>query len=332
MWTPIITVDKQFQVGRNQDVKVVRRQYPLTPCAAITIHKSQGSSLGEAVVSFSGKRAPGPHMVYVALSRVTHLSGLHLLDFNKSHIKVDDKVKEEMKRLRSSRRIQFLRNKLLLCENRVVIACHNIRSLHKHHKDIMEDSLLHGIDVLIILESWLIQTDLTDDYQLTDFPFVIRLDSKMQKDVYNRPHGGIVVFSKLNTTLKAEIKKGKSHIIVLEIAPTQDSVVNVVVVYKHQSTKIVQFLDVLEEALSLCSQQNDTVLLGDFNIDLLKPSNDKHTLSYVLTARHSFESIIKKETTDYHTCLDHIYSTMANNNGDVAETYWSDHKITWISI
>jgi len=332
LWTPILTVDKQFQVGRNQDVKVIRRQYPLAPCAGITIHKSQGCSLDEAVISFSGKRAPGPHMVYVALSRVTHLSGLHLLDFNASHIKVDEKVKEEMARLRTSRQIQIPRNKLLLCENKVIIACHNIRSLHKHHKDILSDSILPGIHVLIILESWLIQTDLTDDYELPGFPFVIRMDFDRQRDVHSRPHGGIVVFSKITTRLIAQIKRGQTHLVVLEIAPTTDSVINVIVVYKHHMTKMVQFLEVLEEALSLCLLQNSTVLLGDFNIDSLKITNDGNTLSNILTSRYSLRSMIKKETTDYHSCLDHIYCNVDNTIADVAETWWSDHKISWIAL
>ena len=228
-----MTVDKQFQVGKNQDVKVIRRQYPLTPCAALTIHKSQGSSLGEAVVSFSGKRAPGTHMVYVALSRVTQLLGLHLLDFSKSHIKTEEKVKEEMKRLRTSRQIHFLGEKHVHDENKLIIASLNTRSLHKHHKDIMGDSVLKAIHVLVILESWLIQTDKTDDYCLPDFPFMIRLDVGSQRGSLSRPHGGIVVYSKTNTVLKAEIKRGKSHIVILEITKSNDSVLNVAVIYRH---------------------------------------------------------------------------------------------------
>ena len=332
LWTPVLTVDKQFQVGRNQDVKVIRRQYPLTPCAALTIHKSQGSSLGEAVVSFSGKRAPGAHMVYVALSRVTHLLGLHLLDFSKSHIKTDEKVKEEMKRLRTSRQIHFLGEKLVHDENKLIIASLNTRSLHKHHKDIMGDSVLKAIHVLVILESWLIQTDKTDDYCLPDFPFMIRLDIGNQRHSFSRPHGGIVVYSKINTVLKAEIKRGKSHIVILEITKSNDSVLNVAIIYRHHSTKIEQFINMLEESLCTCSQQNDRVILGDFNIDRLKSSADKKTLLNFLESRNSLKSVINKETTDFHTCIDHIYSNVEDCVGDVAETYWSDHKFTWISL
>ncbi|WAR00546.1 LOW QUALITY PROTEIN: PIF1-like protein, partial [Mya arenaria] len=95
-WTPIIVVDRQFQV-------VVRRQFPLKPAAAMTIHKAQGMSMPEVAVSFQGRVQT--HMVYVALTRVTSLLGLYLLDLNSKKITVDKKVVEEMRRLRKDRQM-----------------------------------------------------------------------------------------------------------------------------------------------------------------------------------------------------------------------------------
>ena len=66
---------------------------------AITIHKSQGLSVRTAIVD-AGPTNFGPGMVYVALSRVTSLSGLHLIDLNKAKITCDHKAIEEYNRLR----------------------------------------------------------------------------------------------------------------------------------------------------------------------------------------------------------------------------------------
>jgi len=49
------------------------------PAFAITIHKCQGLSLQTAILD-AGPATFGPGMIYVGLSRVTSLRGLHLID------------------------------------------------------------------------------------------------------------------------------------------------------------------------------------------------------------------------------------------------------------
>ena len=43
-WTPVKPVTTQFAVGRNRAAQVIRRQFPLRPAAAKTIHRSQGDT------------------------------------------------------------------------------------------------------------------------------------------------------------------------------------------------------------------------------------------------------------------------------------------------
>ena len=76
-WVPILEVTRQF---RKHQVQVLRRQFPLRPSAAKTIHRCQRDILNEAVVDLpSSKRE---HMHYVALSRLKSISGLHILNLN----------------------------------------------------------------------------------------------------------------------------------------------------------------------------------------------------------------------------------------------------------
>lgn len=82
-WTPIKPVTAQFAVERNRTAQVVRKQFPLRPAAAKTIHRSQGDTETRIVVNFNTRRAI-PHVHYVGLSRVTTIEGLYITDLCES--------------------------------------------------------------------------------------------------------------------------------------------------------------------------------------------------------------------------------------------------------
>ena len=65
-WTLIKPITTQFAVGRNQTVQVVRKQFPLRPAAAKTIHQAQGDTKRKIVVNLNRRRAI-PHIHYVGL-------------------------------------------------------------------------------------------------------------------------------------------------------------------------------------------------------------------------------------------------------------------------
>ena len=43
-WTPIKPVTMQFAVGKTKSAQVVRKQFPLRPASAKTVHRSQGDT------------------------------------------------------------------------------------------------------------------------------------------------------------------------------------------------------------------------------------------------------------------------------------------------
>ncbi len=77
-------------ISRGKGSKVVRFQYPLVLAWAGTIHSSQGRTLQKLVVSFDNMFAKG--QAYVALSRVTSSSGLHILNLNPRRIYCDESI------------------------------------------------------------------------------------------------------------------------------------------------------------------------------------------------------------------------------------------------
>ena len=61
-------ITRQFKISKRHQLQVLRRQYPLRPAAAKTIHRCQGDTLNEVVVDLP--LSSREHMHYVALSRV----------------------------------------------------------------------------------------------------------------------------------------------------------------------------------------------------------------------------------------------------------------------
>ncbi len=86
-----VVVDREtWSIEDDGRVLASITQVPLRHAWAITVHKSQGMSLDEAVIDLSRTFTYG--MGYVALSRVRRLSGLHLVGFSQSALAIDPRV------------------------------------------------------------------------------------------------------------------------------------------------------------------------------------------------------------------------------------------------
>ena len=97
--TTITRARSKFQVLKK--FYVYRKQFPLIPAYAITIHKCQGLSLDRAIIDLSEK-VFSPGMAYVALSRVRTIEGVYFTSFDPKSIMVSDDCLRKINRLRST--------------------------------------------------------------------------------------------------------------------------------------------------------------------------------------------------------------------------------------
>lgn len=88
----LITLKKHaFQLKDGDgDVLASAKNFPVTVAYAITIHKSQGATIDQAVLELSGLWDSG--QAYTALSRLSNSAGLRVLSWDRRSIKVDNKV------------------------------------------------------------------------------------------------------------------------------------------------------------------------------------------------------------------------------------------------
>jgi hypothetical protein len=95
----IIEVKKdEWAIEEDGKVKARILQYPLRLAWAITVHKSQGMSLDEAIINLGQTFEYGQG--YVALSRVKSLDGLYLVDYNPKALRVNEAISEFDEKIR----------------------------------------------------------------------------------------------------------------------------------------------------------------------------------------------------------------------------------------
>jgi hypothetical protein len=105
-WTPIHRISKQFTVDKRTSIsEVSRTQFPIRNAIGSTFHHSQGLTIRNGAVDFSKFPLAGKH--YVGLSRFTSLECILIINLTEQEIRVSEEVKQEMLRLRTTRRLQL---------------------------------------------------------------------------------------------------------------------------------------------------------------------------------------------------------------------------------
>ena len=157
--------------------EIQKIQFPVTLSWVCTVHKVQGLTLQNVVVSLDlRKQRPFNYgQVYVALSHATSLSGLHILGkLEPKHIKANPKVKEECERLKNYNISLILSSEIEHPDNTVwTSSLLNVRSLRKHCKDVKVHPVLFNSDVSALTETQLFAGESCDEISENLRPFKI---------------------------------------------------------------------------------------------------------------------------------------------------------------
>ncbi|XP_062615034.1 uncharacterized protein LOC134276764 [Saccostrea cucullata] len=200
-WTPIFDCQRSFVFNSTTYQRI---QFPLRPAAGKTIHKAQGCTVDEIVVDLSQSRMrKTPHIHYVALSRVRSVDKLHILNFNEQALTVDEKVVEEMKRMRKDAPIKLCYLPLYKIEQKKLkIMFNNARSLHKHFDEIKYEPNVVASDVIGFSETRL---TINDEQNFMMEGYLPLFNHEKRKDS-NRPHHGTALSQRISELYEVEVK------------------------------------------------------------------------------------------------------------------------------
>ncbi|KAL7868481.1 hypothetical protein SRHO_G00098650 [Serrasalmus rhombeus] len=157
----IVYIEREEESLRKKGT--VRRQFPLKLAFACTAHKVQGMTTHCAVVSL--KKVFEPGMAYVALSRTTSLSGLHVIDYDEKKIFCDPEISTALENMPKADLhviqplVHIVRDPNLSSTRKIVH--HNTEGLQSHVEDIKHHHELLLSDVLCLTETHLVLLFLT---------------------------------------------------------------------------------------------------------------------------------------------------------------------------
>ena len=329
-WSPIFAHKVSFATGRDHKM-ILRTQFPLRPSSAKTIHKAQGDTMSQVAVHVG--RRNNKHSHYVALSRVTNLSGLHILELNESRITVDPLVTAEMTRLRNERMLRLCYvPPYSLDTHTLKITLQNARSLHHHIADLKADHNHISADIIAVCETRLMPSDMDDYFSIPGYR-LLRFDQPRTNPL--RPPHGLAIYScqKVSVASVASCSTPCMEYAIVTVStnlPTRQSI-SLCLMYSSPKNSVVTLKAAIADVAQVCETQgHQLVLLGDLNVNL----NDKSNINILTHLQQSLSctQINLEATTDFNTLLDHAYTNIVGSSCATFECPWSDHKGLLFSV
>ena len=231
-----VTLDIKTNAKKDSAPAIKRTQFPLTLSWGCTVHKVQGLSLDQIVLSCNllKQRSFNPGQFYVGISRATSLEGLFLTGkFDKKVIVVDERVKAEYDYLRQEQMLESLNNENQL-ENNVFLELKicNVQSLGRHIVDMRSDLSFTNSDIILCTETQL-SSELTDVH-LEKFNFFLNNN----EDRFL----GLAVYYKEQLNLVREIDGNGFSIFRINIESLE---ITIMLIYRKNNTSIPEFYDLL---------------------------------------------------------------------------------------
>lgn len=320
--TPIAKLPIQVNVADNEKYQIIRNQFPVIPAEAITIHKSQGQTYNEICLDFTKSERRTLPMLYVALSRVTRLSGLYILgEFaipKKTMANSTNAALAELTRLRKSKSLKLSYNNLT-DENGLIIVYQNVGTFKNKVHHITNDSWFLRSDILIFSETL---TNNREDLNIANYKIVFQSNYGLQSR-------GLICYAKNGLPIQnMAVEREWNSTAHVELFTCQVKDYYLISGYKSPKATTSMFKNILKRVMEKVTTDTKMILIGDFNYNMLNyqdHSNNfliNHVNQYKLETKLPSHSI----TTDAHTQIDIIFANFDDINCGVYESYFSYHK------
>ena len=196
------------------------------------------------------------------------LEDFFILNLNKAAMGLDEQITEEMQRLQIDAALELCYVPLYkISPGKIKIAFNNVRSLHKHFKDIEFEPNVLAADVIGFAESRLCKRDENVHFALKRFRLT-RLDHK-EKESVNWPHHGLALYVKeyFHIQKVAKLHCQSCEFILAAMHSIQKECFQVVILYKYPKSSQTDFKNGncchLRPVVDLTAS---LFILGDFNI------------------------------------------------------------------
>lgn len=323
--------------GQSEAFTVVRKQFPVVPAEAITVHKSQGETFENVCVDFTKSSGVQRTSIYVAYSRCTSLKGLFIIGdsrlrkpavFPKECI-----VTNKMNRMRNDASLKIFCTEIGEADD-VKIVYQNINSLKNKLKFIAVDKWYHQADLIVFAE-----TNSKPEEKLALLNYSICFRSDQHAD--SRSHSaGIIVYAKDKDSLIIKMNKcvkrtkyvGNKYCYHVELFSLNVNGIDLISGYKSPKTPKMVFEETLEEVMKAISVESKVVLLGDLNLDTFEVDSPIETY---LQGKYNFiRGLPERKSTNFNDKqIDTIFTKNLNKyTSGIYETYFSDHKPIYIGI
>ncbi|TKS65242.1 ATP-dependent DNA helicase PIF1 [Collichthys lucidus] len=305
---------------RVTDKGGMRRQFPLKLAWACTVHKVQGLTVDEAVVSLDRVFQPG--QAYVAISRVRSPSGLILKDFKEKAIYCKDSIKEALNSMSP-----FLIDNIQTYKcgtNAFSVFLMNVHGLDCHVKDLTSCIQHLKPQCVAVTETWLSDSPSVvtiDGYHFHSVPRNESYSDHRLLGIKAQQHGGVGMYTSDN--LVFDIIQVTSVNIECLIYNFTGNRMLVAVVYRPPSYPMSLFRKNLGKLLDYVEPLSDSVtVMGDFNENVVATKS----ICNFMTQR-GYVQHISEATTAKGTLIDHVYvkTTHFDVSCVVLQTYFSDH-------
>ena len=319
-YTPISLVCFAYNLGKPGQKKTCTiqvLQFPLKLAWAITAHKIQGQTIRKPnalVADINSTFTAG--QAYVIFSRVQSLNQLYLKSFSEKKITISTAALKESQAM-TERCVNDKTSYWSTSSNDTKITTLNIRSLNKHYKDILVDSVVLLSDIICLSETHLYSTQTLNHFNIPNYNVIHACQGKGK---------GVALYYNNKFNVK-HVNTTATPTFQIILALFQN--LQIILIYRQQQSQE-QDHNLLQWIQNNLQENITTLICGDFNIPYNLQPNNIFSNEFKL---NDMQQQVEHATHKHGNILDHIYcKNSIFKNCFIHSVYYSDHEAICFSI